>query len=320
MDETLSQRQLSSSWIQRHPERGISAWARNNFRPPSAAPGEKETVLFWHVHKSGGTTVKGIYRCMDQTIASRLPPSISHTEDKELIAFEPFGQRGGKFVNVDMTTRSGMLRAERMGLVASGKADMLFTMDVNFAGEHLYDKQHKGRIVSLFRHPVDRLASKFYYLQKADWEKTYSPKWADMSILEWAEKHNEESNVMVKKLAGVKFHDTATEAALRVAMRTLEKRFVVGLTDNMKESIRRFNIVINIDLTSNRNQNCMRKFFGHGTLKTNSNPHPKLEPGSPAWDVLAQDNALDIQLYEYILVLFDQQGEVINSYARGISQ
>eukprot|EP00985_Skeletonema_marinoi_P004416 scaffold1934_cov75-Skeletonema_marinoi.AAC.1 len=322
VDDSLSQRQLSSSWIERHPERGVSAWARNNFRPLSSAPDEKETVLFWHIPKSGGTTAKSIYRCLDQTIASRLPPSISRTEDKELVAFKPYGQRGGTYVNVDMTTRSGMLRAEKMGLVASGKADMLFAMDPSFAGEHLYDKEHKGRILGLFRHPVDRLASKFYYLQKADWEKSYRPEWADMSILEWAEKHNEEGNVMVKKLAGVKFHDTATDAALRVAMRTLEKRFVVGLTENMKESIRRFNIVMNIDGKSQRSQirTCMRKFFGHGTLKTNSNPHPKLEPGSPAWDVLAQDNALDIQLYEYILVLFDRQGEVINSYARGISQ
>eukprot|EP00984_Skeletonema_dohrnii_P025535 scaffold14716_cov119-Skeletonema_dohrnii-CCMP3373.AAC.4 len=322
VDDSLSQRQLSSSWIERHPERGVSAWARNNFRPLSSAPGEKETVLFWHIPKSGGTTAKSIYRCLDQTIASRLPPSVSRTNDKELIEFKPYGERRGTYVNVDMTTRSGMLRAEKMGLVASGKADMLFAMDLSFAGEHLYDKQHKGRILGLFRHPVDRLASKFYYLQKADWEQSYRPEWADMSILEWAEKHNKESNVMVKKLAGLKFHDIATEAALRVAMRTLEKRFVVGLTDNMKESIRRFNIVMNIDGKTQRSQirTCMRKFFGHGTLKTNSNPHPKLEPGSPAWDVLAQDNALDIQLYEFILVLFDQQGEVINSYARGISQ
>ena len=32
-----------------------------------------------------------------------------HTQDNELITFEPFGQRGGTFVNVDMTTKSGML-------------------------------------------------------------------------------------------------------------------------------------------------------------------------------------------------------------------
>ena len=70
IDETLSQRQLTSEWVQRHPERGVSAWARNNFRPLSSAPGEREVVLFWHVPKSGGSTAKSIYRCMDETIVS----------------------------------------------------------------------------------------------------------------------------------------------------------------------------------------------------------------------------------------------------------
>mmetsp|Transcript_8060 Transcript_8060/g.11631 ORF Transcript_8060/g.11631 Transcript_8060/m.11631 type:complete len:355 (-) Transcript_8060:33-1097(-) len=319
-DETLSHRQLSSSWIRRHPERGVSSWARNNFSPLSASPDEKEVILFWHIPKSGGSTAKSIYRCMDQSIASRLKPNVSHIKDKELIAFEPYGKRGGTFVNVDMTTKSGIRRAERMGLVPSGKADILFAMDLAFAGDHLFDRQHKGRMLGLFRHPVKRLESKFYYLQKADWEKTYRPDWANMSILEWATSQNKESNIMVKNLAGVGFHDTATEVDLRVAMRTLEKRFVVGLTDEMKESIRRFNIVMNIDLTTPTNQRCMRKFFGHGNLKTNSNSHPSLEPGSPAWDVLAQDNALDIQLYEYIVQLFDQQREVINSYATIVNE
>mmetsp|Transcript_20585 Transcript_20585/g.31768 ORF Transcript_20585/g.31768 Transcript_20585/m.31768 type:complete len:356 (-) Transcript_20585:68-1135(-) len=304
-------------------ESTLLPWAHYNLRSVKERPDpSSETALFWHIPKSGGTTAKQIYQCMGKALTIRIgvDPRYGHDQSDELVVFKPIEGKDWKTVNVDTVSEKGILRAEEMGLVASGKADIIFAMDVNFASSHLFDRLNKGRILSIFRHPVDRLASKFYYLQSATWERTYRPEWADMSILEWAEKHNEESNVMVKKLAGVKFHDTATEAALRVAMRTLEKRFVVGLTDNMKESIRRFNIVMNIDLTSNRNQNCMRKFFGHGTLKTNSNPHPKLEPGSPAWDVLARDNALDIQLYEYILVLFDQQGEVIDSYARGISQ
>ena len=315
-----SRRQLSSSWIQRHPERGVSVWARDYFHPLSTAPDEKETTLYWHLPKSGGSTAKSIYRCMNLTIASRLDPKVSRIKDKELIAFEPFGERGGSFVNVDMTTRSGIRRAGRMGLVPSGKADILFVMDPAFAGDHLFDRQHKGRILCLFRHPIQRLESKFYYLQKASWENTYRPDWADISILEWAGNVNKENNIMVKKLVGLRFHDTATEAELRLAMRIIEKRFVVGLTDNMKESIRRFNIVMNIDLTSQRNRRCMNRFFGHGSLKTNSNSHPKLEPGNPAWEVLAEDNALDIKLYEYILYLFNQQKEVVDSYATPLNE
>lgn len=324
-DDTMQSRRLLSSWAQTH---ALSDWARYNFRPLSVAPGEKEIVLFWHIPKSGGTTAKSIYRCMDLTIASRLNPSIesrlnpsiSNADENGLIVFEPFGKRGGTYVNVDMTTRSGILRAERMNLVPSGKVDILFVMEPAFAGEHLFDREHTGRILCLFRHPLKRLESKFYYLQTATWEKTYRPEWKGMDLFEWATTQKQENNIMVKKLAGLRFNDTATEAELRLAMRLVEKRFVVGLTDEMKESIRRFNIVMNVDLTSLRNQNCMRRFFGHGTLKSNSNSHPKMEPGSPAWDALAQGNALDIQLYEYILLMFDQQREVIDSYATSVNE
>lgn len=72
---------------------------------------------------------------------------------------------GDKFVNVDTITQPGILRAERLGLISSGLADIVVVGDLNFAIEHLYDDGHKGRALALFRHPVERLISKFYYSQ-----------------------------------------------------------------------------------------------------------------------------------------------------------
>ena len=319
-----SRRQLQSSWVERHPDRAISDWARNNFQPLSTSPGggEKEVYLFWHLPKSGGSTAKNIYKCLGLSLASRLKPSIGKYEENDIIAFEPFGRHSGTYVNVDVTTHEGMLRAEELGLVPSGKADIIFAMEVSFAGDHLFDAQHKGRMLGLFRHPIQRLVSKFYYLQTATWEKTYRPEWKGMDIYTWATTQNKENNIMVKQLSGLKFRDTATEVDLRRAMRTIEKRFVVGLTDEMKESIRRFNIIMNIDLTPLRNQNCMRRYFGHvkGSLKTNSHPHPNLEPGSPAWDALAEANSLDIQLYDHIIRVFYDQKAVIDSYSTSVNE
>ena len=79
---------------------------------------------------------------------------------------------------------------------------------------------------------------------------------------------------------------------------------------------------MNIDLTPLRNQNCMRRYFGHvkGSLKTNSHPHPKLEPGTPAWDALAESNSLDIQLYEHITRVFNDQKAVIDSYSTSVNE
>lgn len=85
-----------------------------------------------------------------------------------------------------------------------------------------------------------------------------------------------DKNLMVKKLAGLGVNDTATEEDLRVAMRTLRKRFVVGLTDAMEESIHRFNAVMNIDESEEENLRCMDNFFhpSLGAKKINSYEHP----------------------------------------------
>lgn len=81
---------------------------------------------------------------------------------------------------------------------------------------------------------------------------------------------------MVKKLAGLALEDTATEDDLRMAMRTIRKRFIVGLMHEMEESIHRFNVVLGIDETVPENQECMDHFFHHslGAKRHNSHEHP----------------------------------------------
>jgi hypothetical protein len=84
--------------------------------------------------------------------------------DNSLSVIEQRGT-GDLFVNVDTITRPGILRAERLGLVPSGLANLIVAANLNFAIEHLYDEDHKGRVLAMFRHPVERLISKFYYSQ-----------------------------------------------------------------------------------------------------------------------------------------------------------
>ena len=78
----------------------------------------------------------------------------------------------------------------------------VFSSDVNFASQHLFSPQYKGRIYAFFRNPVDRCVSKFYYLQTATWERTYRPEWVGMSIIDWAMNHNFDENFLVKKING----------------------------------------------------------------------------------------------------------------------
>lgn len=156
--------------LEAEPSRGVYSWARDHIRPLTVAPEpSRETATFWHIPKSGGTTAKSIYECMGRTLASRAGslPQFGHDEDSEVVAFRPWGSDGPSYVNVDTSRPEGIVRAEEMGLVPSGKADLIVTGYPAFAIEHLYDKFHKGRVLALFRHPVHRLVSKFYYLQVA---------------------------------------------------------------------------------------------------------------------------------------------------------
>ena len=283
-------------------ESTLLPWAHYNLRSVQERPDpSSETALFWHVPKSGGTTAKQIYQCMGLTMTIRVgvDPRYGHDQSDELVVFKPIEGKDWKTVNVDTISEKGILRAEKMGLVQSGKADIIFAMDLNFAANHLFDRINKGRAMAIFRNPVDRLVSKFYYLQTATWERTYKPEWADMSIIEWAEKHNLDENFLVKKILGKQLTDEASMADLIIAKEIVRRRFIVGLLDEMEESIYRFNVMLGVDESDAKNKECMNELFGTTKdegdksneadaaetenaveINTNSNKHPKVSvPG-----------------------------------------
>ena len=213
-----------------------------------------ETVLFWMIPKSGTTTVKHLWRCMNLTLANEL--GSKYTNEKELRTIE--GKHSKYiFLNVDTTSEEGMLHAAQLGLVPSGKADLISASLIKLAVQHLYDPMHKGRVISLFRHPIKRWISRFYYLQMATWERTYQPEWQTITIMDYAKKYSP-GNQLIRKLTG-KYH-----GGLEMAKRIVSNHFIVGLTDEMEESIHRFNIVMGINEQDEVNKRCMDEFFGGG--------------------------------------------------------
>lgn len=201
---------------------------------------------------------------MGQTLAHRVggDPRFGHDKDDELVIFEPHADSGKdwKVANVDTTIKPGILRAKKLGLVQSHTTDMIFTMEPQFAGQELYDEENRGRFLALFRHPVDRALSMFYYLQTATWERTYRPEWQNMTVMHWANLDHMETDYMVHKLTGKKYGDPVDESDLIIAKELVRRRFVVGLMDEMNESIRRFNIVLGVDEEEKRTKGCMKEF------------------------------------------------------------
>ena len=137
----------------------------NHLHPLSSIPNPTtETTLFYHIPKSGGTTIQSTYECFSLSLANR----VGVNNSDELVSFKPWPYNSkARYVNVDTTTRTGIDRARKLGLVESRLADLIITSDPIYAIENLYSKDERGRVLLMMRHPVDRLVSKFYYLQMA---------------------------------------------------------------------------------------------------------------------------------------------------------
>ena len=202
----------------------------------------------------------------------------------------------------------------KLGLVQSNLADVIFFTNPTII-EGLFDTEHKGRVMSIFRNPVERLISKFYYLSIATWEPNYQPTWDGMDLGVWAREHDTDHNFVMRTLMGKKSHHLS-EADLPHAKKLLSERFIVGLSDNYEESIRRFEAVMLVDenIDADTRNECNSAFFGGRIEKKNANDHPQVEPGSEIYNTIAESNLLDMALYEYITELFFEQTELIESY------
>lgn len=105
---------------------------------------------------------------------------------------------------------------------------------------------------------------------------------ANTSLVDWIQDPDRrpDDNLYVRKLVGKLFVQELDEQDLNLAKEILRQRAVVGLLSELKESIRRFNVVLGIDDTLQRNRRCMNRFFQVSeddeevSKLTNSNPHP----------------------------------------------
>ena len=209
-----------------------------------------------------------------------------------------------KAVNVDTTSEEGIKRAHDLGLVQSGLADVIYTHLLHPSTLLFENTNYKGRLFALFRHPIDRAISMYYYLQKATWERTYDKSLNQISLLEYAKSDKAEHNWMVRILVN-KLMGGVHDDDLMVAKEIMRDKCVIGLYDNLSESIGRFESYFHWKFGSNDQKKCQDDLLNHGV---NRNKHPAIDETSEAYQVLYQNNELDIQLYEYVVQLYDEQG------------
>jgi hypothetical protein len=225
---------------------------------------------------------------------------------------------GRKYINVDVTTIEGIQLASQRGFATSTLPNVMFTPLLLDASNYLLSPQRKGRMFAIFRHPISRVTSIFYYLQSATWEPTYNPSYAGMTIDDYASSPYCESNWMIRSLRN-KMTGPLTVDDLHIAKEILHQKCIIGLLEYMEESVIRFHSYFKFDTPYEDALNCAIRNFaikesgGGGSSKGKQNAgrtnHPMLDTNSATYKILEQKNMLDIRLYEYAKELFIEQGE-----------
>jgi len=289
----------------------------SNFKDSWEPWDPSDVPVFFHIPKAGGSTIKDVMgTCHRFVMASEAGVTDGHIEDTEVaIVYPRVGVPGASlspFVNIDATTIAGIERAVKMGFAESGIGDAVVTPFI-YQSNDLFTPKAKGRLFTVFRHPIERAISLFYYLQVADWEPTYDPALKDWTLDQYATSDKIENNWLTRQLSN-QLGGELTEEHLNLAMEAIRRKFLVGLMPKMEETMTRLERFFRWSYHVNpANQEICRTDLLSGGSNSNSKNKKGDKPkeGDEVWDLLAAQNQFDLQLYGYIEALFDQQEQFV---------
>lgn len=211
------------------------------------------------------------------------------------------------FVNVDTSTHSGIARAKNLNLASSGLADVVISPLLHEATT-LFTATRRGRMYTIFRHPVERAASLFYFIQETQWRQpeTRNEQFADISIQKFYKSGFAENNWMTRFLTNELTKAELTDNDLNIAKEVLRKKCLVGLLEEKGETFQRIQKYFGWSLKSEEDTNCFEKKLEWTWPMKHA--HQKVEHDSRAWRLIATANKYDMKLYEYAKELFHLQG------------
>lgn len=143
-------------------------------------------------------------------------------------------------------------------------------------------------------------------------EPTYKPEMQSWTLSQYATSDVVENNWMTRQLANAPSGDL-DESHLKIAMEVIRRKFLVGLMKQLEKSMTRFEQFFRwkFHVNPTNQEVCRARLTGGGSNSNSKNKKEKPKKGEPAWELLAAQNVYDIQLFEYIETLFDEQAAFV---------
>jgi len=210
---------------------------------------------------------------------------------------------GKKYLNVDTTTLSGIKHAKKLGLTSSNLVDVIYSPLLHQSTE-LFSSSRKGRMFTLFTHPIKRAISMYYYLQNATWDPMYNPSLVNTTFEQYAISKSVENNWLTRFLInkrGGRLKKTDVQRAKKI----LEKKCLIGMMDDLKGSFVKFQNYFGWNYKHN---NCTHKIFMEGDVRIN---HTLVQKNSTAWKQLMLQNRHDMDIYAYAKELYVRQNQLL---------
>ena len=269
---------------------------------------EGDVIFVWHVPKSAGAT---LIEVLDLCYGRIQAEQIHEPASKELV----LNSEGRQRVNVSTNTTSS-IRLAKHELHLLDDPSTVHTQTIAsahiFQAATLFTPYHRGRMITLLRHPVQRAMSAFHYFQS----KSSKP----MTLLEYASggtpqhKSHLVDNWLVRHLTATPNGPLALEHVER-ATQFLRQKCLIGFSDYrdkgvFAKTLKRFHQYLKLTMIR---PGCIEH---HVTRPPkNHHEHPVdfnvLSEGSPEWNALATLNQYDLLLYRNAEQIYREQGRLL---------
>mmetsp|Transcript_33109 Transcript_33109/g.48589 ORF Transcript_33109/g.48589 Transcript_33109/m.48589 type:complete len:467 (-) Transcript_33109:335-1735(-) len=272
-----------------------------------------EYPFFWRVPNVGSRIENMLVSCVKAVLATS---AFRDDERGAENALRVYNIEDRAYVNVDLSQTAGIERASDLNLAETGIADLFVTPHLHYASHKLLSfPEHKGRMFTVFRHPIERAIvshSDFIKKHQAD------SRLAQMSLAEFAQSDYSSKDWLTRFLVN-KRRERVTWEDVQKAKEILRKKFLIGLYDRVEESMERieryFGWFRNGPLERECHQNLIAAERAHDTedYMYEVGQEGSIDIGSEVYGLMLKNNEKDMEVYWYAVGLFEEQGKLFPS-------